>query len=161
MSYNRLLSESVLLWNVYICLYSVDSRRLWGTRRFDSPKIIPAWHSIQRSPALIRNRTDVPFVSCMLCQNKAPPSWRLQVHWALRMEGKIPKKLNLTLKSWQAATGFCTKVKWQWSKREDCGVCQQPTVLYKWQILWEKKRKLNRPRVECLNWKRDPYLLFK
>lgn len=90
--YNCLLSESVLLWNAYICLYSVDSRRLWDTGCFDSCKVIPAWHPIQRSPALIRNRTTIPFVLCMLCQNKALlMNSKLQVYWALRTEEKIQK----------------------------------------------------------------------
>lgn len=66
---------------------------------------------------------------------------RLQVHWALRMEGKIQKsKSHLLLTSWQTATGICIKVKREWSKRKDRGVCQQPTVLKKWQILWRKKK---------------------
>lgn len=71
----------------------------------------PAWRPIRRSPALIRNRTTVPFVSCMLCQNKSLLlllSWT-QAFKCIELWGwrERSRKVNLFLTSRQTATGFC------------------------------------------------------
>lgn len=67
----------------------------------------------------------------------------LQVYWALRMEGKIQKSKSLF--------NIATDCHWvlskrEWSEQKDRDVCQQPTVLNKWQILWKKKRNSTDPK---------------